>query len=248
MFVVILPIHPPYAPRPLAATPKTALMSPMDDPFKSLIPDARAFFARLQDNNTRDWFADHKAEYESSLKRPATHLLDVISADLTRLTSTPPKSKLFRIHRDLRFSKDKTPYNTHLHLAWSTKIGAQTGNAPRNGWFLGISPDYVRIGGGLMMLDKTALPVWRDAVAGDTGARLSDQINALLADGFHMDPPALKRVPAPYDKSHIRGHLLRRKSITLWCDVALPMNDITGELHTQFARLWPFQQTLAGLF
>lgn len=223
---------------------RLSMMMSVSDPYQTLIPDARAFLTELSANNNRDWFNAHKANYESNLKAPAGYFLEQIAADLARLTGHTPKYKQFRMHRDLRFSKDKTPYTTHLHLAWSTQIGS----APRNGWFFGVSPEYVSIGGGLMTLDKPALQRWREAVSGARGAALATGLEALLAQGFRSDPPALKRVPTPYDKAHPQGALLRRKSLTLWIDIAPNVKDLAGELNQQFARLWPFQQALAGLF
>ena len=81
--------------------------------FNQLVPDAKDFLSRLAQNNTRDWFSEHKAEYERHIKGPAQLFLDQIAARLQKRLATPIKTKLFRIHRDVRFSKDKTPYNTH---------------------------------------------------------------------------------------------------------------------------------------
>lgn len=92
----------------------------MPDPFASLIPDARRFLGELFENNSRDWFAGQKSRYDADLKIPATLLLDQIAQDVGRATGATLTPKLFRAHRDVRFSKDKTPYHTHLHLLWAT--------------------------------------------------------------------------------------------------------------------------------
>ncbi len=113
----------------------------MTSEFSRLVPDARAFFSALAANNTRDWFLANKATYEAELRLPAMALLDTLGADIERIMGTPPTPKLFRPHRDVRFSKDKTPYHLHLHLLWST---------PPVGWFLGIGRDYLSVGGGVI--------------------------------------------------------------------------------------------------
>lgn len=182
----------------------------MPDPFASLIADARAFLGDLTANNNRDWFMAHKEQYEANLKSPALALLDVMTADLGPATGT----KLFRPHRDVRFSKDKTPYHTHLHMMWKLP-----GGALKPGLFLGIAPDYVTIGCGVMGFDKPGLEIWRNAVAKE-GQPLADMLERLQHAGMRLDAPELKRVPAPFDKDHPQGSLLKRKSLTLWHDPA----------------------------
>ncbi len=182
----------------------------MSDPFSQLIPEARTFLAELSHNNTRDWFTENKPRYEAQLKTPALHLLDLISAHVGNGVTT----KLFRPQRDVRFSKDKTPYNTHLHMLWMLP-----GSGTRPALFFGIGLDYVSVGGGIMGFDKAALTDWRATVDGPFGPELADAINTLIAKGFRLSEPELKRVPAPYDKEHPHGDLLRRKSLTLWNDL-----------------------------
>ncbi len=183
------------------------------DPFAALIPEARAFLSDLATHNNRDWFLDHKSQYDSTLKTPATLLLDQIAFDMGRQMGRTLTPKLFRPHRDVRFSKDKTPYHTHLHMMWTS---GGTGPA----LFLGISPDYVRVGGGLMQFDKTTLPDWRTAVAGAFGMQVQSLLSDLTKHGLDPDAPELKRIPTPFAKDHPQGDLLRRKGLAVWADVA----------------------------
>ena len=184
----------------------------MSDPFSQLIPEARVYLAELSANNRRDWFNDQKPRYEAELKTPALMLLDQIAAEIARGDDLSVTTKLFRPQRDVRFSKDKTPYNVHLHMGWTLtpREGAATG------LFFGVAPDYVRIGGGIMGFDKEHLTRWRAAVDGDLGPRID---KTLRASGLQCEDPELKRIPAPYAKDHPFGELLRRKSLTLWRDV-----------------------------
>ncbi|MEM8536231.1 MAG: DUF2461 family protein [Pseudomonadota bacterium] len=92
--------------------------------FTKLIPEARTFLRTLSANNNRAWWQDNKATYDTALKAPAQALLADLSAPLAKIADAPVKSKLFRPHRDVRFSKDKTPYNTHLHMMWQIEAGA----------------------------------------------------------------------------------------------------------------------------
>lgn len=183
----------------------------MSDQFASLIPDARSFLSELNANNDRDWFSANKARYDSRLRAPALALLDVFAAELGAGTGV----KLFRPQRDIRFSKDKTPYHTHLHMLW-TLPGEYP---PRPGFFFGIGLDQVSVGAGFMGFDKDTLEGWRRACAGEPGAALQNQLDKLAGRGFRISDPELKRVPAPYDKDHAQSELLRRKSMTVWRDL-----------------------------
>lgn len=210
----------------------------MADGFDTLVPEARRFLSALSENNTRDWFLSNKDTYDTRLKSPALALIDVVSADLKRITGRETGSKLFRPHRDVRFSKDKTPYHTHLHMLWTT------GSI---GWFLGIAPGYVSVGAGRMALAKEALTSWRALVDGPDGDGLGQEIGALVAGGMRLGDPELKRVPAPYDSTHPRADLLRRKSITLWQDLEGDVPDLVDQTVAAFARLHPFTERLQDL-
>ncbi|WP_164659935.1 TIGR02453 family protein [Tropicibacter sp. Alg240-R139] len=182
----------------------------MPDPFSQLVPEARVFLSELSRNNNREWFNDNKIRYEAQLKTPALHLLNQIATQIGDGVTT----KLFRPQRDVRFSKDKTPYNTHLHMLW-----LMPGSGTRPALFFGIGFDYVSVGGGIMGFDKTALTSWRSSVDGPLGSELVEVIDDSTSKDFRLSEPELKRVPAPFDKEHPRGELLRRKSLTLWNDL-----------------------------
>lgn len=214
------------------------------DTFQSLIPDARAFLGELAENNNRDWFLANKDRYDSTLKRPAELLLEQAGADLAKSLETEVKPKLFRANRDVRFSKDKTPYHQHLHMLWTVDLG---GIQPL-GFFFGISLNYISVGAGLMGFEKDTLTSWRAMIDGPLGADYAAQISTLGNQGFRFGEPELKRVPAPYDKEHPRGELLKRKSLSAWKD--FDENGITAPtktLATVFKDLDPLVQMLGGL-
>ncbi|MGP6089553.1 TIGR02453 family protein [Antarctobacter jejuensis] len=172
-----------------------------------LMPDARSFLLELSDNNDRGWFQANKARYDSTLKRPAEKLLAQIAQWLQDESGSPPRTKLFRPHRDVRFSEDKTPYHTHLHMMWSLPDG--------RAWMLGISPDYATAGAGVMRFEPEQLSRWREAVIADTGAELAEHLDR---EDWRVDPPALERVPPPYPDDHPREELLRHKGFVAWQD------------------------------
>ncbi|MEZ5716828.1 MAG: TIGR02453 family protein [Paracoccaceae bacterium] len=207
--------------------------------FDTLIPDARAFLSELAANNSRDWFAAQKARYDSRLKRPALLLLDDVAARLARLTGSATAVKLFRPQRDLRFSADKTPYHTHLHLLWTGGDGAQ--------WFFGISPDYVTCGAGRMGFDKAQLAAYRAGLPA-RGPALQAELDALAGAGARLSDPDLARPAPPIAADDPLAGLARRKSLAVWFDdLPAPPPALPERLMADFSRLRPMQQALSAL-
>lgn len=210
----------------------------MTAPFANLIPDARAFFTELRASNTKDWFDAQKARYADRIRKPAEMLADILTDDFSELTGRRLTAKVYRINRDVRFSKDKSPYNTHLHMLWSF--------APqdRPGLFFAVSPEQVTFAVGVMAFSADGLDWARHAIADDPQTWL-DAIAKVRAQGGELvdwGEPPLKRVPKPWDETHPAADLLRRKSLIL----ALPLDkaDLSGGLfsvlHGAARTLLPF--------
>jgi len=142
-----------------------------------------------------------------------------VAHDLGRSSGQSLRPKLFRPHRDVRFSRDKTPYHIHLHMLWTLSTGEKTVAGQTPSLFFGVAPGYVRLGGGIMGFEKTALIRWRAAVDGEFGDEMQGMLDDLTVLGLVADAPELKRVPAPFDKEHIHAGLLRRKGLTVWRDL-----------------------------
>ena len=196
------------------------------DGFSRLADDAVRFFTELKANNTKEWFADHKADYEANIKKPAELFSAILADELQGLTGRLHKAKVFRIHRDVRFSKDKSPYNAHLHILWT----AEGGEEASPGWFLGIAPDYMQTGAGVMEFRGAALTAYRDAVAGEDGARLAEIVADLERQGCRVGEPELKRVPSPFPADHPHAALLRRKGLVVWRDLDDRLAAMDGNL------------------
>jgi uncharacterized protein (TIGR02453 family) len=185
----------------------------MSDGFAEMIPRAVDFFRRLGADNTKAFYEAHKEFYTAEIRKPAELMADLFAEDLARHTGKPHGPKVFRIHRDVRFSKDKTPYNTHLHLMWS-----RPGDALAPAWFFGASPDYLTFGMGVMGLEKDTLTRFRQMVdkkgddLTDAMATAEAKANVTLSD---WGPEPLKRVPKPYDADHPHAELLKRKAFAV---------------------------------
>ena len=181
--------------------------------FAGFPKDSFRFLAELKANNNREWFTENKLRYETSLKLPAEDFAAALGEALDKLTGTPHKSKIFRIHRDVRFSKDKTPYNAHLHIGFMPIEGASD-----VGWYFGMYPRTVTLGAGVFALEKRRLTHFRDKLDGKDGDALRDMCEHLADAGFRLSEPELKRVPPPYPSDHPNGEYLRRKSLAAWSD------------------------------
>ncbi|MFV1493968.1 DUF2461 domain-containing protein [Phaeobacter sp. JH18-32] len=183
--------------------------------FDSYSPDALQFLRDLKANNTKDWFTAHKTTYEHCIKDPTKVFAAHMESALGALTGQPHSSKIFRIHRDVRFSKDKTPYNAHIHV--TLRPERTTAQPPM--WFFGLSPEKLTLGCGVFQYDNEALANFRRAMAGPKGAELIALTDELRASGIRIGEPDLKRVPKGFDKDHPNEVALRRKGFAAWIDI-----------------------------
>ncbi|MEL6240129.1 MAG: DUF2461 domain-containing protein [Pseudomonadota bacterium] len=207
----------------------------MSDGFEQMVDEALQFFGELEANNKKPFYEANKARYASAIRKPAELFADLVAEDLNRLTGMSHKPKVFRIHRDVRFSKDKTPYNTHLHLMWSPP-GADP-VVPI--WFWGLAKSYFIIGMGIAGLKGDWLTRYRQMIddVGDEIAQALDHIGS-DADASLSDWGAvpLKRVPKPYDQDHCHADLLRRKSLVVNAPLPSDWRE-TGLLRATNARM-----------
>ncbi len=196
------------------------------------------FLEALKANNTRDWFQANKPVYERAVKQPAEAFSAEMAGQLEDLTGIVHKPKVFRIYRDVRFSKDKTPYNAHVRISFSPVADA---NAPP-AWFFGFEPGHCALGTGVFAFEKQALERFRDRVAAEDGAALEKILGALEKKGIRLSEPDLKRVPSGWPQDHARAHLLRHKGLAAWIDhdeKAAIGPDLVKSCKADFRRLKP---------
>lgn len=170
-----------------------------------ITPELFTFFRELRENNTREWFEANKKRYETQVREP---LLQFISAFGLRLAEISPHfvadarrsgGSLFRINRDIRFSKDKSPYKTHAGVQFRHEIGKDA-HAP--GFYLHLEPDGVFVGIGIWQPDPPTLAKIRDTIA-----KYPERWQAVLADepfntAFTRGGEKLKTPPKGYDPTH----------------------------------------------
>jgi uncharacterized protein (TIGR02453 family) len=188
--------------------------------FAGFPPDAMTFLGDLRANNRREWFAEHRAVYERAVRAPAEALASSLAQALSEKGGQAFAPRIFRLHRDVRFSKDKSPYNAHLHIAVTPERPAGAAQAA-SGFYFGLDPDRLQLGAGVFELKSAALNRLRTAVADPVrGPALAAALARIEAAGFRLEGPMLKRTPAPYPPDHPRAGLLRYKGLTAWREVA----------------------------
>ena len=179
------------------------------------------FLVDLKANNDREWFEANRKIYEQDVRDAAKLFSQRVSELLEVATGNPHQGKIFRIHRDVRFSKDKTPYNSHIRMSyWHSGRPAV--------WMIGIEPGKLTFGAGVMGFAPEQMQNWRKFVDDGESAALEKALKPLLTSGCRLPDPELKRVPAPYPQDHPTGELLRRKSFTIWRD-AKELRQCLGE-------------------
>ena len=173
------------------------------------------FLSELEDNNTRDWFNANKPRYEAHVKGAALDFIRDFERPLHGVSphfQAIPKAvggSLFRIYRDVRFSKDKSPYKTHTGVHFRHEA-AKDAHAP--GFYLHLAPGEVFGGFGIWMPPNPTLNKIRDAIVKRSDEWTEIQQGLAVANMPCDMGAALERVPAGYDKAHPHAEALKRKS------------------------------------
>ncbi|HEX9582225.1 MAG TPA: DUF2461 domain-containing protein [Gemmatimonadales bacterium] len=179
------------------------------------------FLRGLARHNTKPWFEAHRADYERDVRAPMRALIEVMDLRLAgfapEITGDPRRS-MFRIHRDIRFSKDKSPYKTHAacwfaHGAADTRVGseAEGGSA---GFYVHLQPRNSFVGGGLWMPARPVLNRLRDALAANHRAfeRIVTDARFVRRFGGLDDEAVLTRMPRGFPETHSAARWLRHQS------------------------------------
>ena len=211
----------------------------------SFSSDALDFFAELKVNNSKEWFADNKSRYEGSVHQPSKIFAEHLQPVLEELSGDPLVPKIFRIHRDLRFSKDKTPYKAYQHFLFSPPGRGKSGPA----FFFGLEPEKLFAGAGMFDFSKVELDQFRQKVLAEEGAELANLLGRFAKQGKRLHEPALKKVPRGFDPGHERSGLLLHKGLSVWSDIEDPMkatrSDLIPFLETEFRTLLPVYSWLS---
>jgi uncharacterized protein (TIGR02453 family) len=167
--------------------------------FRGWPEEALEFYEGLGADNSKTYWTEHRTVYETQVRGPMEELLAALEPEFG-------PGKVFRPYRDVRFSKDKTPYKTHLG-AWLSAGG-----------YLQLSAEGLAGGAGMYEMAPDQLDRYRRAVAADrTGTELQDVIAGIERAGIEVHGRgSLKNAPRGYPKDHPRVELLRHKGLTTW--------------------------------
>lgn len=182
-------------------------------PSTYVTPDLFWFLAELAQNNDRAWFDARRDRYEEVVRVPLLRLIEDFEAPLSAISphleadARRTGGSLFRIHRDTRFSRDKSPYKTWAAIQFRHEK-ARNVHAP--GYYLHLQPGNVFAAAGVWRPDREALGAIRERIAEspEPWRRLRED---LARAGFRFEGESLKRVPGGFDAAHPAAEELKRK-------------------------------------
>jgi len=202
-------------------------------------PELFAFLSDLRANNNREWFAANRQRYEEELLEPALAFIEAFAPRLEKISPhfradpRPSGGSLFRIYRDTRFAKDKTPYKTNLGIHFRHER-AKDAHAP--GYYLHIGPDEVFAGGGIWHPATHAATDIREAIVADPARWRRATRTGAFAKRLTLGGDSLKRVPPWADPSHPFADDLKRKDF--FASARLADSDVVAPgLVDEYARL-----------
>ena len=239
-------------------------MAPAAAPFEGFSPEAIQFLTDLAVNNERAWFQPRKTAYERLLKEPMERLVEALAVrlaarDIPLLADR--KRSPFRIYRDTRFSRDKSPYKTNVGASFpwveSSAAGGGGDGPPAadphgSGGYFNFQPGEMYAGGGMWMPPKERLDAFRRAIVDEPDrvrASLEDPAFVAWFGGVHGHE-ALKRVPIGYPQDHPMADLLRWKDVVFGrplSDVEVCSPDLPDLLADGYATAVPVFRLLASL-
>ncbi len=205
----------------------------IDLEFKGFSPETISFFLQLRQNNNKTWFEAHRPLYDQAVLGPSRALVEVLGRKLETIAPgihADPRvnQSLFRINRDVRFSKDKSPYKTYFALLfWE-------GEGPKlecSSFYFHVEPPNLLIGAGIYIFPTHILKAYRQAVIDpEQGPALASALEAVRKAGFPIDGQHYKRVPRDFPADHERADLLLYNGLTARYDSVIPEVFYTPEL------------------
>lgn len=207
------------------------------------------FFKDLANHNEREWFQENKPVYDQIVQK-AQNLITIWAHELEGLEpllkDTDPKKSIFRIYRDVRFSKDKTPYKTHIGMA----IGKSGKSDKWAGWYLHFEPDNKSfLAAGKWAPQANELKAIRQEIDYNLEEFYSiiNEKNFVKTFGTIDKGNTLKKAPKDYDADHKAIEYLKLKSFTVsknYTDEEVMKDDFIQTLVKDSKTVFPFIQFL----
>lgn len=180
--------------------------------FPGFPPKALAFLRALKRNNDREWFRARKEQYDTLLRAPMIEVIERLADDFQAFAPdlvASPKTSLYRIYRDTRFSGDKAPLKTHVAAVFPCRGLQKHAGA---GLYFEIAPGWVWIGGGMYAPDTSILQRVREHIAAN-----HRRLQAIVeSPGFKrmfgsLEGERLQRVPRGFSKDHPAAAYLKHR-------------------------------------
>lgn len=196
--------------------------------FNGFPEECFAFLRALEHHNDREWFAALREECETHVYRPAQLFVSALGPALRKIyphivfdPRTSGSGSMFRLARDTRFSKDKSPYKTNLGLRFWLSEAAR--RAKRVGLYVHLDKTGVRVYGGAHQVLPDELAAFRDyVIEGRHGTELRRTLSDLADRGYGLESERLARVPRGYPADHPSAELLLYKSLFAMSPKILP--------------------------
>jgi uncharacterized protein (TIGR02453 family) len=188
----------------------------------SFSPELFAFLRDLADNNDREWFAANKPRYVAEVQEPALAFVEDVGLRLPDVSrhfvadARTTGGSIFRIHRDVRFSKDKSPYKTQVGIQFRH---ARSRDVHAPGFYLNLEPGRVFMACGSWRPDRETLHAIRTAIAARPGRWQGIVEDQAFQARFKLGGEALKRPPAGFDRDHPLIEELKRKDFIAATDL-----------------------------
>jgi uncharacterized protein (TIGR02453 family) len=225
----------------------------MTDMFKGFPKDFFAFFRELKAHNERAWFEANKERFRESVQAPMSQFIAAMAPRLSKISKRftadprPNGGSMFRIYRDVRFSKDKRPYKEHAACHFRHALGRDV-HAP--GFYMHFAPGEVFFGGGLWMPPPESLGKVREAIADKPSAWkkvLEDKNFRKHFDGVKGE--GLTRPPRGFDPEHPFIDDIKRKSFYAMREADQKLASsaaLVDEVAVSFAALTPLMKFLCA--
>ncbi|HET8836420.1 MAG TPA: TIGR02453 family protein [Gemmatimonadales bacterium] len=226
--------------------------------FRGFGPGALKFLRALARHNDREWFERHRAVYETEVRDPLRALVEEMDVRLARLAPElvgDPRRSIFRIHRDVRFSKDKSPYKTNAACQFyhhdAGRGAGQDAEGAGAGLYFQLAEGECFVAGGIWMPARPALEKIREAVAADPEAldRIVGAAGFRRRLGSLSEEAMLTRLPRGYADGHPAAPWLRYKSFTasrMLTEREVTSPRLAATIERDFAALVPLVRWLNG--
>jgi len=198
--------------------------------------EAFEFYERLATDNTREFWAEHKADYEQSVRAPLQAIADVLAPDFG-------PAHLYRPYRDMRFSRDKTPYKDHQGCVFEAENGLA--------WYLQVSAQGLMAAGGWYQSTPEQVKRYREYLLEAGGDRLRAALKPLPRAGFEIGGDLLKTRPRGVPEDNPDIDLLRHRTMhvtKVWEPEAwMGTRRVEKTVYTAFEKMRPLMVTLADI-